>query len=43
MSTTQIETNKVNGSLVAEQRLSSGRCSLQGNIGRHQANTVISK
>ena len=43
MSTKQIETNDVNGSQLAEQRLSSGRCSRQGNIGRHHANPVISK
>ena len=43
MSTKQIENNDVNGSRLAEQGPSSGRCSRQGNIGRHHANPVISK
>ena len=33
----------MNGSRLAEQGRSSGRCSRQGNIGRHHANPVISK
>ena len=43
MSSNDIETNDVNGSRLAEQGLFSGRCSRQGNIGRHHANPVISK
>ena len=43
MSSNEIETNDVNGSQLAEQGPSSGRCSRQGNIGRHHANPVISK
>ena len=43
MSSNEIETNKVNGSRLAEQGPSSSRCSRQGNIGRHHANPVISK
>ena len=43
MSSSEIETNDVNGSRLAEQGPSSGRCSRQGNIGRHHANPVISK
>ena len=43
MSSNKIETNDVNGSRLAEQGLSSGRCSRQGNIGRHHVNPVISK
>ena len=43
MSPKQIETNDANGSRLAEQGPSSGRCSRQGNIGRHHANPVISK
>ena len=43
MSTKQKETNDVNGSRLAEQGPSSGRCSRQGNIGRHHVNPVISK
>ena len=43
MSSNEIETNDVNGSQLAEQRRLSGRCSRQGNIGRHHANPVISK
>ena len=42
MSSNEIETNDVNGSRLAEQGPSSGRCSRQGNIGRHYANPVIS-
>ena len=38
MSSDEIEINNVNGS-----RLSSSRCSRQGNIGCHHANPVISK
>ena len=43
MSSNEIETNDINGSRLAEQGPSSGRCSRQGNIGRHHANPVISK
>ena len=43
MSCNETETNDVNGSRLAEQGLSSGRCSRQGNIGRHHANPAISK
>ena len=43
MSSNEIETKEVNGSQIAEQGSSSGRCSQQGNIGRHHANPVISK
>ena len=43
MSSNGIETNDVNGSRLAEQGPSSGRCSQQRNIGRHHANPVISK
>ena len=43
MSSNEIQTNDVNGSRLAEQGPSSGRCSRQGNIGRHHANPVISK
>ena len=43
MSSNEIETNDVNGSRLAQQGPSSGRCSRQGNIGRHHANPVISK
>ena len=43
MSSNEIETKDVNGSRLAEQGPSSGRCSRQGNIGRHHANPVISK
>ena len=42
MSSNEIETNDVNGSQLAEQGPSSGRCSRQGNIGHH-VNPVISK
>ena len=43
MSSNEIETNDVNGSRLAEQGPSSGRCSRQGKIGRHHANPVTSK
>ena len=43
MSSNEIETNDVNGSRLAEQGPLSGRCSRQGNIGRHHVNPVISK
>ena len=43
MSSNEIEKNDVNGSRLAEQGHSSGRCSRQGNIRRHHANPVISK
>ena len=43
MSSNEIETNDVNGSRLAEQEPSSGRCSRQGNIGRHHTNPIISK
>ena len=43
MSSNEIKTNNVNGSRLAEQGPSSGRCSGQGNIGHHHANPVISK
>ena len=43
MSSNEIETNDVNGSRLAEQGPSSGRCSRQGNIGHHYVNPVISK
>ena len=43
MSSNVIETNNVNGSRLTEQGPLSGRCSRQGNIGRHQVNPVISK
>ena len=43
MFSNEIETNDLNGSRIAEQGLSSGRCSRQGDIGRHHANPVISK
>ena len=42
MSSNEIQTNDVNGSRLAEQVPSSGRCSRQGNIGHHHANPVIS-
>ena len=42
MFSNEIQTNDVNGSRLAEQGPSSGRCSRQGNIGHH-ANPVISK
>ena len=43
MSSNEIETNDVNESRLAEQGPSFGRCSQQGNIGRHLANPVISQ
>ena len=43
MSSNEIETNDVNGSQLAEQGLSSSRCSRQGNIVCHHENPVISK
>ena len=43
MSSNEIETYDVNGCRLAEQGPLSGRCSWQGNIGRHHANPVISK
>ena len=43
MSSNEIETNDVNGSQLAEQEPSPGRCSRQGDIGHHHANPVISK
>ena len=42
MSSNEIETNNVNGSRLAEQGPSSGRCSRQGNIVCHHTNPVIS-
>ena len=43
MSSNEIQTNNVNESQHGKQGLSSGRCSRQGNIGRHDANPVTSK
>ena len=43
LSSNERETNDVNGCRLAEQEPSSGRCSRQGNIGRHHANPVITK
>ena len=43
MSSNEIEINDVNRSQLAEQGPSSGKCSRQGNIGRHHANLVIRK
>ena len=43
MSSIEIQTNDVNGSQLAEQGPSSGRCSQQRNISCHHANPVISK
>ena len=43
MSSNEIQTNDVNGSRLAEQGPSSGKCSRQANIGRHHGNPVISK
>ena len=43
MSSNEIQSNNANGSQLAEQGPSSGRCSRQGNICRHHANPVISK
>ena len=42
MSSSEIETNDVNGSQLAGQGPSSGRCSQQGKAGRHHKNPVIS-
>ena len=42
LSSNEIETNDVNESRIAEQGTLSGRCSRQGNIGRH-VNLIISK
>ena len=42
-SSNEIETNDVNGSRLVEQGPSSGRCSRQGNTGRHHASPFISK
>ena len=42
-SSNEIKTNDVNGSRLAEQGPSSGRCSRQGNIGRHHADPVFRK
>ena len=41
MSSNEIETNDVNGSQLAEQGPSSGRCFRPGNIGRHHANPSL--
>ena len=43
MSGNEIETNDVDGSRLAEQGLSSSRCSRQENIGPPHANPFISK
>ena len=43
MSSKEIKTNDVNGSRLAQQGPSPGRCSRQGNIDRHHVNSVISK
>ena len=43
MSSNEIETNGINGSRLADQGPSSGRCYRQGNIRCHHANPVISK
>ena len=43
MSSSEIETNDVNGFRLAEQGPSSSRCSRQGNTGHHHVNPVISK
>ena len=43
MSSNEIEINNVNGSRLAEQGPSPGRCSRQENIRCHHANPVISK
>ena len=43
MSRKNIETININGSRLADQGPSSGRCCRQGNIGHHHANPVISK
>ena len=41
LSSNEIETNDVNGFRLAEQGPSLGRCSPQGNIGRHYAIPAI--
>ena len=43
MSSNEIDTNNINGSQLADQGPSSGRCAQQRNIGRHHTNLVISK
>ena len=43
MSSNEIETIDVDGSWLAEQGPSPGRCSRQGKIGCHYVNPVISK
>ena len=43
MSSNEIKTNDVNGSLLAEEGPPFGRCSRQSNIGCHHATPVISK
>ena len=43
MSSNEIQTNDVNGSQLAEQGPSVGRCFRKGNIGRHHANPAIRK
>ena len=43
MSSNEIQTNNVNGSQLAEQGPSSGRCTQQGNVGHHHVNPIISK
>ena len=43
MSSNEIETDNVNGYRLAEQGPLSSRRSRQGNVGRHHANSVISK
>ena len=42
-SSNEIETNDANGSRLAELGPSCGRCSRQGNIGRHHVNLAIRK
>ena len=43
MSSNEIKTNDANGSRLAEQELSSGRCSRLGNFSHHDGKSVISK
>ena len=43
MPTNETQTNEMNGSRLAQQGPSCGRCSRPENIGRHHANPVISK
>ena len=43
MSSNEITTNDINRFQLAEQGPSSGRCSQQGDIGRHHVNPIISK